>query len=227
LSARPGLRAGRDVGGQATAGRVTVSAHSHRWRWIAWAGLGCIVLAMVLVFWAARYQPLDGGAGLNVENYQFPGLPPGLRPQPVNTFGNLRGELYLPPQRGVMTLALTIRNNGPTAITIDSVSIDRYLPLAGKARYLDVSPSAKAVFSADRGPVAGTSLQPGQTIVVGIPVHVPDCVNKSATPYLMVSSILVREQFLVFTHNVAIPIPTPLIWQPGSASTAGGAACGK
>jgi hypothetical protein len=133
--------------------------------------------------------------------------------------------LYLPPQRGVMTLAVTIRNNGPVAITIDSVSIDRYLPLAGKPRYLDIGPSAKAAFSAVRGPVAGTSLQPGQTIVVGIPVHVPDCVNKTATPYVMVSSILVREQFLVFTHTAAVPIPTPLIWQPGSAFPASGAAC--
>ena len=67
---------------------------------IAGVALGCIVLAIVLVSWAARYQPLDGGTWLNVENYRFPRMPPGLRLQPVNTFGNLRGELYLPPQRG-------------------------------------------------------------------------------------------------------------------------------
>jgi hypothetical protein len=171
------------------------------------------------------FQPLDGGTGLNVENFHFPGMPLGLRPHPVNTFGNLRGELYLAPQVGVMTLAVSIRNNGPSAVTIDSVGIDRYLPLAGKPRYLDVGPSDKAMFSADRGPVAGTSLQPGQTIVVGIPVYVPDCVNKTATPYIMVSSILVSEHFLVFTRTAAIPIPTPLIWQPGPASAAAGASC--
>jgi hypothetical protein len=225
LSVRPGLRADRDVDGLAGAGRVTGSARSDRRRHIASAAVCGMVLAIVAMFWTARYQPLDGGAGLNVETYQFPGMPHGLRPQPVNTFGNLRGELYLPPQRGVMTLAVTIRNNGPAAVTIDSVSIDRYLPLAGKPRYLDVGPSPKAVFLADRGPVTGTALQPGRTIVVGIPVHVPNCVNKTAAPYVMVSSILVREHFLVFTHTAAIPIPTPLIWQAGSASAASGTAC--
>ena len=224
MSARPGLRADRDVDGLAGAGRVTGSARSDRRRHIASAALCGMVLAIVAMIWTARYQPLDGGAGLNVETYHFPGMPHGLRPQPVNTFGNLRGELYLPPQRGVMTLAVTIRNNGPAAVTIDSVSIDRYPPLAGKPRYLDVSPSAKAVFSADRGPVAATSLEPGQTIVVGIPVHVPDCGNKAAKPYVMVSSILVREQFLVFTHTASVPIRIPLIWQPGSAPAAAGSA---
>jgi hypothetical protein len=207
------------------AARLTVGARSHWRRWIACIALGFSVLAVVLVSWAAHYQPLDGGAGLNAEKYQFPGMPAGVRPRPVNTFGNLPGELFLPPQRGVMTLSVVIRNNGPMAVTIDSVSIDPYLALAGKPRYLEMVTSVNTPLSPVRGSVAGTSLQPGETIVVGIPVHVSDCVSKTTTPYMMTGSFLVRERFLMFTHTAAIRIPTPLIWLPGSASTAPGTTC--
>jgi hypothetical protein len=46
--------------------------------------------------------------------------------------GNLPGELDLPPQRGVMTLSVVLRNNGPMAATIESVSIVPSLQLAGR-----------------------------------------------------------------------------------------------
>jgi len=178
----------------------------------------------MLLILADHYQPLGAG-GLTVTGFRFPGMPAGIRPRPVNTFGNLPGELYLVPQRGVMTLSVTLRNNGPMAVTIESVSIDRQLPLAGQPRYLEVFPSTRIGFSAVRGPVDGITLWPGQTIVVGIPVHVPDCVNKTATPYRIISSFIVRERFLVFIRTAAIPTAIPLMWLPGSAVPEPATAC--
>jgi hypothetical protein len=226
VSGRAELLAGGDVAAETTARPLTGGARAHWRRWIALAALGCVVLAIALAFWARLYQPLGSGTRLNVEpNAPFPGMPAGVRPRPVNTFGNLPGELYLPPQRGIMTLSVLLQNNGPLAVTIESVSIDPSLPLAGKPRYLDVTDSVSSMFSAVRGPVAGTILRPGQTIVVGIPVHVPDCVNKTSTPYEMTSSVLVTERFLVFLRTAAIPIPTPLIWLPGYAHPTSGYTC--
>jgi hypothetical protein len=181
-----------------------------------------------LVALAGRYQPLGSGDGLSAENYHFPGLPGGVRPRPVNNFGNLPGQLYLPPQRGVMTLSVVLRNNGPLAVRIKSVSIDPYLPIAGEPLYQELIPDVGGMFSAVRGPVNGITLRSGETIVIGIPVHVRPCVSKQATPYLMASSFVVTERFLVFTHTAEVSIgPAPLIWQPGLSASAAGTVCAK
>jgi hypothetical protein len=227
MSGRAELLIGGDVAGETTARRLTGDARSHWRRWITWAALGCIVLAISLAFWVERYQPLTSSTGLIIDNSKthFPGMPAGVRPRPVNTFGNLPGELYLPPQRGVMTVSVVLRNNGPLAVTIESVSIDPSLQLAGKPRYLDVIDSVGTMFSAVRGPVVWTSLRPGQTILVGIPIRVPDCVNKTTTPYMMTGSFQVRERLLMFSHTAAIPLPTPLIWLPGYTQATAGATC--
>ena len=229
MSGSARLTTDTDRKGQAAADRRAAIARGHRWRRIIWTAVAlCCVITAVMTGLADHYQPLDTDASrLVVENYHFPGMPAGLRPRPVNAFGNMAGEMYLVPQRGVMTLSVLVRNNGPMAVTIESVTISPQLPLAGKPRYLDVFPSVNTGFSAVRGPVAGLSLAPGHTIVIGIPLHVPACVNKTATPYETADSFLVKERFLEFTHVAAIPLDTPLIWQPGFASPTARATCAK
>jgi hypothetical protein len=222
---------GSGAAAPAAVGHVTTPTQRRRRRrrviGLVAALAGFVVISLVIA--ANHYQPLDNSGGLIVENYQFPGLPAGVRPVPVNTFGNLPGELYLRPQRGVMTLAVILKNDGPMAVTIESVSIDPQLPNAGKPLYLVVTrATANSGFSAVRGPVHGISIGPGETIVMGIPIHVPECVNKSATPYVMTDFYTITERFLAFTHAAQISIgPTPLIWLPGYARGTADFACAK
>ena len=64
---------------------------------------------------------------------------------------------------------------------------------------------------ASGSPVAGLSLRPGQTIVVGIPVRLRDaCYLPNGWTGL--SSFYVKERFAFFTHWVAIPLGTPLMF---------------
>jgi hypothetical protein len=154
-------------------------------------------------------------------------MPVGQRPRPVNTFGNLPGELYLPAQRGNLTVTVILRNNGPIAVTIESVSIDPSLALAGKPLYRKALLTPNKLLSATRGPVSGLVLQPGETVVVGLPLHVPACVNRDSTPYVMADSFTVTDRFFGFTHRGAIPLAIPLIWLPAFQAGTPGTVCAR
>ncbi len=75
-----------------------------RWWWalIVLASLGAAALSTYIVY-AAGYQPLTSGAGMQVtqpvQQWTWQGLPAGAV-QVVNTVGDVHHDLYAPPQRG-------------------------------------------------------------------------------------------------------------------------------
>jgi hypothetical protein len=147
----------------------------------------------------------------------FPGMPTAVGLRPVNTFGNSNGDIYVPPQRGVFSIAESIQNSGPFAVTIEAVTVSQPqqpgitpwpLTPAGPARYF---PAYNSSWSGKGRPVAGLSLRPGQAIYVGIPMRMSGpCYVPNGWTGLNV--FYVKERFLIFTHWVAIPLGTPLIF---------------
>jgi hypothetical protein len=143
----------------------------------------------------------------------------------VNTFGGSNGDIYVPPQRGIFTVPESIQNSGPVAVTIEAVTASRPeragitpwpLRPAGQALYLP----ADGPRPASGRPVAGLSLRPGQAIFVGIPVRMSgDCHVPNGWTGLRV--FYVKERFLIFTHWVAIPLGTPLMFHEPEPSGAG------
>lgn len=184
-----------------------------RWWLIALGALGvtCVVVAGVL---AGTYQPLVFGGGSAAE---FPGMPPIVGARLVNTFGGSNGETYVPPQRGVFAFAESIQNSGPLAVTIEAVSVAQPqqpgitpwpLTPAGQARYF---PEYNSQWRGRGRPVAGLSLRPGQAIYVGIRARMSGaCYVPNG--WTGIDVFYVEERFLFFTHWVAIPLVTPLIF---------------
>ena len=75
-------------------------------------------------------------------------------------------------------------------------------------------------------PVAGLTLRPGQAIVVGIPARLSSaCYEPNG--WTGVDFFYVKERFLLFTHWVAIPLGTPLIFHQPEAHAPGMACPGK
>jgi hypothetical protein len=207
--------------GSPPAGPIRTGGHGlRRRRWlIALGAFGalCVFVAGVL---AGTYQPLGFGGQWGGS---FPGMPAGSGVRAVNTFGASTGDIYVPPQSGVFTVLESIQNSGPAPVTIDAITalrpdqtgITTPWPLtpAGQTLYMPADGPRPA-----RGrPVAGLSLRPGHTILVGMPVrmsgacHVPN-------GWTGLSVFYVKERFLIFTHWVAIPLGTPLIFhepEPG------------
>jgi hypothetical protein len=64
-------------------------------------------------------------------------LPAGTGIRAVNTFGFVREDIYIPPQRGAFSLFVDLANNGTRAVIIESVTVPRGGPLtmAGPAVY--------------------------------------------------------------------------------------------
>jgi hypothetical protein len=163
--------------------------------------------ATVVLAKAAAYQPLsDGSTGVSILDY--PGLPAAQGARSVNTFGNVRQDVYIPPQREGYTFYLfaDIANNGSRAITIESVGLPPHSGLtpAGPARYpppgedphLGVPP-ANAVLHAVR-------LRAGGELLVAIPVRSWPCWMRHYA-FDTVPSFDVTYKFLFFTRTVAIP----------------------
>ncbi len=186
------------------------------------------VAVVVLAVLAATYQPVQygyesGGA--------FPGLPTGVGLRDVNTFGGAPGETYAPPQRGVFTIVEAIDNTGPETVTIEAVSIlspqwqayaaqgTQPWPLipAGPVLWIPADGSQP---SSGR-PVAGLSLAPGESILLGIPVRMAGtCYDPNGWTGRDV--IYVEERFLFITHWVAVTFQRPWImhepFPPGKAA---------
>ena len=183
-----------------------------RWRLIALGAIAaaCLIVAGML---AQIYQPTGFGGAWGGS---FPGLPAGAGLRPVNTFDGSNGDIYVPPQRGVFTVRESIQNSGPLAVTIEAVTVSRPqqhgtipwpLTPAGQPMYLpEYGPQP-----AEGKPVAGLSLGPGQAIDVGIPVRISGACH-TPNGWTGLNFFYVKERFLIFTHWVAIPLGTPLIF---------------
>jgi len=214
----------RSGGASPPAGAFDTRAHGplrRRWWLIALGTIAaaCLIVAGVL---AQIYQPAVFGGAWGAS---FPGLPAGEGLRPVNTFGSSNGDIYVPPQRGVFTVTESIQNSGPLAVTIEAVTVSRPQQLGTTPWPL--TPAGWPMYLPEYGPrpnegrpIAGLTLGPGQAILVGIPArmsgacHVPN-------GWTGLKFFYVKERFLIFTHWVAIPLGTPLIFHEPEPRGAG------
>jgi hypothetical protein len=113
------------------------------WRHRRWLlALGALILAVALgvaVTLASTYQPVRYGQVV-------PAIDGTLNVRTVNDFGDIHGQLYIPPQPATPgSLILSLMNTGPYPVTIKSVSMPQY-PNAlnqqtGPATYVSLGPN--------------------------------------------------------------------------------------
>jgi hypothetical protein len=218
--------------------------HLPWWSWLV-AAVGVLVLAVGVVFWvlAATYQPVGFG---DAWGGYFAGMPT-VHEQPVNTFGELPGEIYVAPQRDAFTIVESIVNNGPEPVTIEAVSavepeqlaqLHEPYPLgpyplanAGPVRWgitqptMSVLRSVKACTQFHPCSLSHLSLAPQEDVFVAIPVRIAyACYIDNA--YQVADSFYVEERFGPFTHWVKLLYGTPYIFrQPAPVGYGTGSTC--
>jgi hypothetical protein len=171
-----------------------------RWWWLLPpVALLVAAAATILTMLAATYQPIVTGdvSGPNM----IPGMPHAHGARWVNQFGAEPGDIYFPPQQGTFTVSASIKNAGTHAVTIESVSLPNTtatLVQAGPVQYA-LGFREKTVAHVLRN----VTLQPGDSIYIGIPVRSGPCGDRSG--WTSQDSFLVRERFLSFTHTVSLP----------------------
>ncbi len=183
-------------------GGVRVRAsRARRWPW--WLALaGVIAIAgSVLLAKAAVYQPLGWGQD------QF--VPVGVGIRPVNQFGDYRYDYYVPPQRGIFTFVISIRNNGSRPVIIEGLRVDALaVRLAEPVRYTTAFYTGNAPVSnqlPSGSPVLhDVTLGAGKSIAVAIAMRTAQCASRNAG-WTSIQSFFVKERFLFFTHTVALP----------------------
>jgi hypothetical protein len=156
--------------------------------------------AIAAVMLVAHYQPLSaGGAG----GGSFPGLPEGAGIRWVG--GSSPAELYVPPQRGTIALSFTMFNDGTHPVTIEGVTQQQGSPLIPAGPVLYFVDTLRNEGQSSPGQVLHSlTLRPGQSIMVGMPLRTSLCGYRHLTT--AVTTVLVRERFLVFSRTVALPI---------------------
>jgi len=205
------------------AGRPGSRRHGpwRRWALIASAALLVTTVVMLAVL-AGTYQPVQFG---DEGTASFPGLPTATGFRSVNTFGDDMGEWYVPPQPGVFTIGEAIANTGPQAVTIEAVSILSPQDQSSQAQGIrpwPLTPAGQALWiptvygrgqgePASGSPVAGLSLAPGESVLVGVPVR-PSGTCYDPNGWTGVDTFYVEERFLFFTHWVAVKFQIPWIF---------------
>ena|SRR5215472_470169 len=119
----------------------------------------------------------------------------------------------------------SIQNSGRAAVTIEAVTVLR--PDQTAVTAWPPTPAGQVLYLPGDGPrpasgrpVAGLSLRPGQSIVVGIPVRLRGaCYVPNGWSGL--STFYAKERFAFFTHWVPIPVGTPLIFHEPEAGGPG------
>ena len=158
------------------------------------------VAVSVLLAKAAVYQPLGWGPD------QFSPVGVGIRP--VNQFGAYRYDYYVPPQRGVFTFVVSIRNNGSRPVLIEGLRVDALaVRLAGPVRYTTAFYTGNAPVSnqlPSESPVLhNVTLGAGKSVAIGISLRTAQCAARDG--WTSIPSFFVMERFLFFTHTVALP----------------------
>jgi hypothetical protein len=215
--------------GNPPSGDRPVQRRRHPWRRRSLIALGALLAAAVTVLGvlAGTYQPVEFGGQWSTasgSNY-FPGLPSGTGLRSVNTFGEQIGQLYVPPQTGVFTVAESIGNNGPKPVTIEAVSIlspqDQANRAEGESPW-PLVPAGPVHWTLQiqglphAGPgsgtsVAGVTLPPHQGLLLGFPLRLSDGgVCYVAGGWAGVDTFYVKERFGPFTHWVTVKFPQPL-----------------
>ena len=202
------------AGGSIAAGAPVGGGPVSRRRWrrattLAVTALLAAAAVIVLVAQRASYQPLGYG-GIGVSTLDYPGLPAAIGARTVNTFGFVREDVYIPPQRKGYTFYLfaDIANDGSRSVTIESVGLppDSALTPAGPARY---APHPSGGDGAPGIPPASTvlhqaTLRPGGALLVAIPVRSWPCFPKDFG-FVTVPTFNVTYRSLYFTHTTALP----------------------
>ncbi len=201
-----GARGGRPVRSPSRWGRL----RRWRWRW-RWLVLAVLVIvaaaASVLLSIADAYRPLaygfDGSTTL-----AYPGLSAGHGIRAVNTFGGIREDLYIPPQRGKFYLFVSVMNVGSRSVILEKVSLPKgsALTAAGPVRYAwppDAGNGTSGIPPARRV-LHNVGLSPDREIFLAIPVRSWPCATRNS-PWFTVPSFDVSYRFLFFHHVAALP----------------------
>ena len=189
---------------------VKLHVRHRRWRWLAWLVLAVVVLiaasASILLTIANDYRPLtyglDGMGGL-----AYPGLRAGHGIRPINNFGDIREDIYIPPQRGTFYLFASVLNTGTRTVIIERVSLPRFSKLipAGPVRYARPSgPNTSGIPIAKRI-LHNVKLGPYQEILIAIPVRSWPCAKIRNSAWSVVPRFYVSYRFLFFHHVAALP----------------------
>jgi hypothetical protein len=191
--------------GEATGARVR-----SRRRWLPGAGgflvAAALVAAMTL---GAIYQPVSYGMAA-------PAVQGPVRIRVVNDFGDMRGQIYIPPQpAGDGALIVGLANTGAYPVTIESVSMPQY-PNAlnqqtGPATYVSLGrnwPQPRGwPLPTGSSPIIGrATVPPGENILIRIPFRTPMCWTGG---WSVVSSFWVTTKFLWWTHTFEVSWTSP------------------
>jgi hypothetical protein len=193
------------------------------WRWLL-AAVIALLLSAVVVLWsmAAAYQPVQFGGGFSPPG-DFAGMPAGTGLRLVNNFAMDPGQLYVPPQNDRFGVVGSLYNGGPSAVTIEAVTVVNPgqpsgippYPLIpdGTPQWLSVTigpgqPSCPATMACS---VAGLVLRPGQQIEVAIPVRFTYACDLT-DGWFTVRDLFVRIRFGPFTQWVTGALSYPYVF---------------
>jgi len=191
-------------------GKVTKTVWWRRRRWlIAVGGLILAVALGIAVTLASSYQPVRYGQVV-------PAVQGAVNVRTVNDFGNIHGQLYLPPQPArTGSLVLSLMNTGSYPVTIGSVSVPAY-PNAlnqqtGPATYVSLGrnwpqPKGWPLPTSSSLILGGATIRPGDNILIRIPFRTPICWTRG---WSVVSSFRVTTSFLWWTHTFDVSWTSP------------------
>jgi len=179
-----------------------------RWRWLVLAVLLIVAAAAsVVLSLADAYRPLAFGED-STTALAYPGLPAGHGIRTVNTFGGIREDIYIPPQRGTFYLFVSVMNAGSRSVIIENVSLPKEsaLTVAGPVRYARPgSGNGKLGVPPARRVLHNVGLAPGREILLAIPVRSWPCWTRAFPGFFTVPSFDVSYRFLFFHHVAALP----------------------
>jgi hypothetical protein len=174
--------------------------------------MGAVILAVALgiaVTLASTYQPVRYGQVI-------PAVDGALNVRIVNDFGDIHGQLYIPPQPATPgSLIFSLMNTGAYPVTIESVSMPQY-PNAmnqqtGPATYVSLGrnwPQPRGwPLPTGSSPIIGrATVPPGENILIRIPFRTPMCWTGG---WSVVSSFWVTTKFLWWTHTFEVSWTSP------------------
>jgi hypothetical protein len=190
-------------------------------RWLAISALmvGLVLVAAVItgLQLGAHYQPVGfGNSGGHLSGRMVT--------RAVDNFAPMAGQTYLPPQRSASGgLYVSLTNNGPLPVTIESASLNPPYaqgPIDRQAQPLRDTGAAtywpQTRFGSGPGTrLAGSVLRPGEVIVVRLPVTTAGC-WMPAHGYSELFTFWVRVRFWRWTHLVQIWWTSPFNQDEGA-----------
>jgi len=196
-----------------------------RWRWLILPTALAVAVLIAFLAYGASYQPLTSSGPSPVGQWGWHGLPAGVV-RTVNAVGGAHNDLYAPPQRGYFSIEVEIANDGPFAVTIESVTIPGSGLLVGQVRsYTAFSyPRTQPTLRGIRDLV----LPPRSAIHVGISLRTWACARHGA--WVRIQGFTVTEESLGSTRSVVLPLDQQgdsLLIHPGGRPGQQGVICAR